>query len=152
MSSGPSTCCFIADSLLPWLPGLCSAPREFQYRLLSPMYTKGHNLHSTLYTMPVTWFSCSHSLGFLNTSPSFFTSRKWSGFNISFTKNASNSFGNAFDIRDWGESCCPFWYFWSCIFLPLLLCLLNEFYSIPIGFQVTDHTLFFVEPLLCTWW
>ena len=40
------------------------------------MFTKGHDLHSTLYTTPVPWFSCGRSLGLLNTSPSVSTGQK----------------------------------------------------------------------------
>ncbi len=35
---------------IPFVPGLCSAPRDFQFLLLSPTYANEHVLQVTLYT------------------------------------------------------------------------------------------------------
>ena len=51
-----ATCCFIAELMFPLAPGLCSAPQDFQFLLLSPTYANGNVLQVTLYTMP---FNCS---------------------------------------------------------------------------------------------
>ena len=53
------------------LLGLCSAPQDFQFLLLSPTYVNGHVLQVTLYTMPFNCSFFSWSLGFLKTFPNF---------------------------------------------------------------------------------
>ena len=66
-------CCFTAEPTFPFVPGLCSAHRDFQLLLLSPIYVNGHVLQLSLYTIPFNCSFVSRSLGFLKAWPSVFS-------------------------------------------------------------------------------
>ena len=56
----------MAESFCLLVPGLCSSPRELHDLLLSPTYVNEHDLHLTLYAIPLTCFCVGRSFGFLN--------------------------------------------------------------------------------------